>query len=600
MSGSGNIDNIIENPSASAAHQKARNLGQSFVMDEPEESRTAALGRKRKKGGDLHSQLAADKRRRLSAGDRSDGDDDWADDSMSISERSSNHGSKESGEVSSGDDEQDDYARASSSNAQISSTKPRASHISISSDDNDVTIIPPPASAKAKRPYTLTLDQVQPAPFRKFIEKEMQNYGEGASVEAIVRLIIRRGKGYVKPARKFIAEWDAMIQANSQESQAYRFVPPQDVNGIQKAFQKGLFSRAMGPMDMMHKPGLRKHLESLGTKPIDILPTLCKIANHGAAFCTQAKAVLCDFSMVNYIGSDTSAPTAGASVQKDRKQTKPERTMSARPRQSVVFEAPSVGEAPDAEMEDQVPALNHDNEESSDDDPSVGDSPMRESHDYGSLARDAAGFTPLNGRDPPPLVHMHDISEEEQLLQYRYYRISQPDDLVRCLYCGELGHIEDDCPEHICRHCGVYGDHFSYNCPKYSKCSRCRQRGHATSTCRNRLAQPGGKNDPCDVCGRVGHIEEECARLWCSFTIKDEKIVKVPESQITKACYNCGRSDHFGDDCPRLPDYARGSQDGRVWSDSNAKRFAQVEQEPARQYSNGHSYQMAQLDDMRD
>ncbi|KAF7188029.1 Protein AIR2 [Pseudocercospora fuligena] len=170
------------------------------------------------------------------------------------------------------------------------------------------------------------------------------------------------------------------------------------------------------------------------------------------------------------------------------------------------------------------------------------------------------------------LVRLYSLSKEDRDLQKRYFNLtSPPDALVYCLCCGERGHMRTTCPSRKCSHCGAYDSHASSACPTYRKCALCRQRGHDAKACKNRSYQ--GQSDQCDVCGEAGHVEEACSRLWCfptiAATVPREK--QIREWEMIKACYSCGSSEHWGDDCR----YIRRDDLNpvRTWSEKNAERF---------------------------
>ncbi|KAK3684636.1 hypothetical protein LTR37_020100 [Vermiconidia calcicola] len=173
------------------------------------------------------------------------------------------------------------------------------------------------------------------------------------------------------------------------------------------------------------------------------------------------------------------------------------------------------------------------------------------SYDYGEMARAAAsgaGTHSLSGGSRGDQLSLKDLSDHEQLLQCKYYNVyhhehqqqrqcrdfitDDPDAVIRCLSCGKQGHMEDDCPELTCTHCGAFDEHFSGACPRHIKCGRCRQRGHDAADCENlRRVEAGGPGDPCDVCGGGGHAEEECSGLWRTYVPSESNIKKISREQ---------------------------------------------------------------------
>ncbi|KAK5112531.1 hypothetical protein LTR85_011223 [Meristemomyces frigidus] len=279
----------------------------------------------------------------------------------------------------------------------------------------------------------------------------------------------------------------------------------------------------------------------------------------------------------------------------------------------------SVEQPIDLDVEDQDvegSEMDVSHHESDEEHASVGDAPDAPANDYGELARTAA-FAESNGLPPPVAnVRLFEIAEEDQRLQFRYFHLSDPAAYVRCLSCGVEGHMEDDCPARNCEHCGALDQHFSAACPTFRKCSRCRKRGHDARTCANRSTEAGAFGDLCDVCGDVGHVEEECSRLWRTYKAAESNVIKVRARDMVTACYNCGSNTHWGDDCPKLPSFMRRRLGpNKTWSAAYANQFLHTETAEDNAYGNGsnggcggysgggtggQTYQLAQFDDMRD
>ncbi|KAM3425311.1 hypothetical protein BST61_g7258 [Cercospora zeina] len=106
---------------------------------------------------------------------------------------------------------------------------------------------------------------------------------------------------------------------------------------------------------------------------------------------------------------------------------------------------------------------------------------------------------------------LQDISQADRDAQRKYFDITNMGSLVRCLCCGELGHMAVSCAARTCSHCKQRDVHQSSACPTYRKCGLCRERGHDGRGCRNRAFLGP---DPCDICSEAGHVEEECPYLW--------------------------------------------------------------------------------------
>ncbi|KAK4556668.1 hypothetical protein LTR86_006239 [Recurvomyces mirabilis] len=228
--------------------------------------------------------------------------------------------------------------------------------------------------------------------------------------------------------------------------------------------------------------------------------------------------------------------------------------------------------------------------------------------DYGALARQAATGNGRPDREMPVAVYLADLSQSDQELQRRYFDITHPHEPVRCLGCGEQSHMQTTCPANTCKHCK--GNHFSNTCPANRKCRRCRQRGHSSQSCSNRPVYGGGSADKCDYCSETGHVEEECTTLWRTYHPNNdpEPVKQIFNADMRKACYNCASSQHWGDDCPTLPSFARELGKSGVWSGEHASRFIkdilqgevlQGGRPDAWNSVNQHSnaYQLAQFDD---
>lgn len=188
---------------------------------------------------------------------------------------------------------------------------------------------------------------------------------------------------------------------------------------------------------------------------------------------------------------------------------------------------------------------------------------------------------PDDGTDPTIVSNndfrIGDLSEEEDKEQEFYFGPSIADDPVRCLSCGGRGHMHYSCPAQTCTHCSSKS-HFSRACPSHQKCKRCRQRGHRDHQC-SRSSRPAGKmGDECDVCGELGHAEEECSGIWLTFNpSSSDRHKRIAESEMVVSCYNCGRSTHWGDDCPALPDFVADFITFDTWSGKNASRYVMGE-----------------------
>lgn len=144
-----------------------------------------------------------------------------------------------------------------------------------------------------------------------------------------------------------------------------------------------------------------------------------------------------------------------------------------------------------------------------------------------------------------------DLNPEELKLQVRYFFLGKTvEDVdrsrpVKCLICTREGHISEFCDSLICNVCGNRSEHNTKNCPRIVRCSRCRDSGHASSSCKRKVLP---REVTCGWCELKGHVEEECELFWrtsgrpweSEFTIKSFGL----------SCYECGGLGHLGNDCP--------------------------------------------------
>ncbi|KAK5129588.1 hypothetical protein LTR08_003053 [Meristemomyces frigidus] len=223
-----------------------------------------------------------------------------------------------------------------------------------------------------------------------------------------------------------------------------------------------------------------------------------------------------------------------------------------------------------------------------DDDAIVGDAPNGPSHDYGALARSAA-FTDILDHPGAPdaltKIRLGELTNEEQKLQYRYFHIIDLEATVRCLMCGTKGHMSDNCPGRTCDYCQEVDGHFSHACPLRRKCSHCRKRGHDLEHCTFPSAKASGHRDICERCGEI-NIEDNCDCSWSRSInlgkVAGEGVWKIPSWQMWVACYKCGSSKHWGDDCRHLSRSARMNLGPSVWSAAHAEQF--VDRNAKRKY----------------
>ncbi|KAH6722041.1 hypothetical protein BKA61DRAFT_538845 [Leptodontidium sp. MPI-SDFR-AT-0119] len=160
-----------------------------------------------------------------------------------------------------------------------------------------------------------------------------------------------------------------------------------------------------------------------------------------------------------------------------------------------------------------------------------------------------------------------ELSQAELYLQQKYYPSSDLT-IMHCLACSRKGHNTLDCPFITCRVCGTSGVHSEAMCPLKKLCQKCRERGHETNNCKEKLSLPKSEMS-CDICGLSDHLEMACHYVWRSFDPRPEEILTVRE--ILVDCYTCGFSDHFGPECG----LHRGMvySGGLTWSKENLEKY---------------------------
>ena len=223
--------------------------------------------------------------------------------------------------------------------------------------------------------------------------------------------------------------------------------------------------------------------------------------------------------------------------------------------------------------------------ESSNEEESEGESDSAPSHTRASAspgnnshANEGDTSTMITKPAPDGMLRLHQLSQQEQDEQYKYFGLKRDNDIIYCMCCGDRGHRARICPTRRCTHCDAHDEHASNSCPTFRKCTRCRQRGHDAAECTNPQPIIIG-NDPCDICGEPGHVEEECAKLWfTSLKPQMTDIRKLPERDMYKVCYNCGESGydgHWGDDCPDryYNERTQGPNLVKTWSKKDAAKF---------------------------
>ena len=138
-----------------------------------------------------------------------------------------------------------------------------------------------------------------------------------------------------------------------------------------------------------------------------------------------------------------------------------------------------------------------------------------------------------------------DLRQAELYLQQRYYPSSDLN-ILRCLACSKTGHHTLKCPLMTCTICQTSGVHSEAMCPQKKRCNKCRERGHQTEACKEKLSLPKSEMS-CDICHSTDHLEMACHYVWRSFDPRPEEIFTV--QHIPVECYTCGYSSHFGPEC---------------------------------------------------
>ncbi|KAH8170674.1 zinc knuckle domain protein [Sarocladium implicatum] len=139
---------------------------------------------------------------------------------------------------------------------------------------------------------------------------------------------------------------------------------------------------------------------------------------------------------------------------------------------------------------------------------------------------------------------------DEALQQQRRYFPSASDPGSMCLLCGRSGHAAPTCPHLACRFCNSK-DHADFSCPSRVRCDKCRQLGHSSKVCTEKLALTKDEGLACSFCSGNDHTEPECTELWRSFHPEQEKLHTV--AFIPPTCSSCGvEGEHYSGDCHNL------------------------------------------------
>ncbi|KAK8146101.1 hypothetical protein G3M48_003602 [Beauveria asiatica] len=139
------------------------------------------------------------------------------------------------------------------------------------------------------------------------------------------------------------------------------------------------------------------------------------------------------------------------------------------------------------------------------------------------------------------------ISKGGPTAEQRRYFPSAENAADMCVLCGRKGHVADACSHTKCKFCGETG-HWQFACKAIqARCDKCRQLGHDTSTCVEKLALTKDEGLACAYCGMEHHLEGECTEPWRSFHAEGD--VVLPVVAIQASCAVCGSRNHFASDC---------------------------------------------------
>jgi hypothetical protein len=183
---------------------------------------------------------------------------------------------------------------------------------------------------------------------------------------------------------------------------------------------------------------------------------------------------------------------------------------------------------------------------------------------------EAMDLSGVNGPLPEEVQSMDiDINEAELFLQQKYFPSGTSSTAPRCLSCSRVGHNSSTCPALSCTSCDTFGKHSTAFCPLNVRCGKCRERGHSTKDCPEKLARSKGEAIACDMCGSKDHPEIGCHYIWRSYEPKPEELLRVRD--IPVHCYNCGASNHYGPECGLHR--GRILSGGNTWSKTNLQKY---------------------------
>ncbi|KAF3058699.1 Protein AIR2 [Daldinia childiae] len=193
-------------------------------------------------------------------------------------------------------------------------------------------------------------------------------------------------------------------------------------------------------------------------------------------------------------------------------------------------------------------------------------SAAQEAIDDASLGELATSANEPSQEDTTPVTDKREevLGDEDELRQQRRYFPWAEDPAQHCLSCSGIGHHAHECPQRNCKFCGSQ-EHALFGCPTKQRCSKCRQLGHSSASCEEKLALASDEQGGCAICG-AGHAEEWCSEIWRSFAPTTDSHPKVKD--VPAFCYTCGGEGHYGPECG-LPDRGDKVTGKTTWSQAN-------------------------------
>ncbi|KAI7532640.1 hypothetical protein KC331_g13483 [Hortaea werneckii] len=571
-----------QNTNGTASQNKRRKHGKGYAEDSDHEP------------SDYIPLDAAEPRRSLRLRNRRDSKESGE---VSTSASSSRRTSRESGEIGAASTSGSSVDRASRPSTTSANSQNASKHGASGTRGMNPT---------GQNPHRMSLQDIDLPTFRKQLRADMPK-NPGVPIEELI-------KGYAKDGKEFCKAAKRIMRDKKQQFPELQV----DANLATQPSSKG---PSKEPNGRTRRRDAKNRLASIYRDTSNFTRRMSKSDVDNASLCAAAEHLLRQQPGASWESVLLQMAHNKTSTRKSRAKGRVKQALNQLEKFAARFYRGSgssqvenanyaVTNAIDLTGDDKQDGNDASESETSDDDTDVeddssgGDPAGSHYNDYGAFAREAAASDSTDKYDDG--IRLYEASEEEQELQHRYFHIEGTAAHVRCLSCGEEGHVVDTCPENTCKHCGAFEDHFSSACPAFVKCGRCRQRGHDSRTCKNQSKPAGGRFDPCDICHDVDHVEEECPKLWRWYEPQENTVVKIPNSAMIKTCYNCGSVSHWGDDCSLLPDFIRDKLHfNRNWSARYASNFIDAEAGNARLGRSaggggGQAWQLAALNDMRD